>query len=56
LYVTVPISDMLPVEEVSGLFSIEGVFAEYSDLEVIFKRAFFGGTRFDVGCIVGYSE
>jgi len=39
--VTVPISDTLPVENGSGLFCIEGTFAEYSDLEVIFKRVFF---------------
>jgi hypothetical protein len=47
VYITVPISDTLPVENVSGLFCIEGVLAEYSDLEVVFKRVLFFvvGTR-----------
>lgn len=41
--ITVPISDTLPVENVSGLFYIEGVLVEYGDTEV--KSIFFGGTR-----------
>jgi len=39
--ITVPISDTLPVENVSGFFFIEGVLAEYSEPEVIIKRVFF---------------
>jgi hypothetical protein len=42
--ITVPISETLPVENVSGLFCIEGLLAEYRDSELIFKRVFVGGT------------
>lgn len=38
--ITAPISDILPVENVSGLLCMEEVLAEYSETEVIFKRVF----------------
>jgi len=39
--ITVPISDTLPVENLSGLFCTEEVLGKYSEPEVMFRRVFF---------------